>query len=197
MKQPDAGIEWAKRLTQVIADGIRAARGRVSAQKLADRCTELGYPIPRSTISNLESGRKETISVQELLVLARALEIPPLLLLFPLGRVDRVPLLPEVDAPTWPAARWFTGEFGFPTTLDDGRWEVVDRDHYAFINAVTHDFRSQEEVVEEWRRARQRGDGDQQRSEERSLQLIRRRIREQGLDPGELPAELAFVDAEG
>ena len=54
---------------------LRKARG-LSAQKLSDRCTELGYPIAQSTIANIESGRKRDIPVREVIAFAAALNVP-------------------------------------------------------------------------------------------------------------------------
>lgn len=109
-------------MTQVIADAFARPGGKVSAQQLSERCTELGYPIPRSTIANLERGRKETISVQEVLVLARALEVPPLQLVFPVGRERTLVVLPGEVTSTWLAAERFTGEGPFPVALPGGDW---------------------------------------------------------------------------
>lgn len=55
---------------------LRRERGW-SAQHLADRCTELGYTLPRSTVANIESGRKRDIPVQEVVVFAAALGVAP------------------------------------------------------------------------------------------------------------------------
>lgn len=46
---------------------------KVSAQMLADRMTELGYPIQRTVIANLENGRRAEVSIDHVLVAAQAL----------------------------------------------------------------------------------------------------------------------------
>ena len=54
-----------------IAQAIRTNRhGRLSAQQLADETERLGYGISRSQIANYESGRKKSLDVAELLVIA-------------------------------------------------------------------------------------------------------------------------------
>jgi hypothetical protein len=116
------------------------------------------------------------------------------LVIFPIGSEPTVEVLPDVHAPTWPAARWFTGEEGFPTPEADGGWTVVGEDRYSWINAVTNDFRGQEEAIEGWRRARSRGDSREELAWERSLRLIRDRIRTRGLDPGELSGDVKHLD---
>ncbi len=45
----------------------------MSAQDLADRCAEIGHPIPRNVIANMESGRRATLPLVDVLVLAEAL----------------------------------------------------------------------------------------------------------------------------
>lgn len=59
---------------EVIAK-LRALRQiqKVSAQELAERMSAAGYPIKRSVIANLESGRREEVSVDHLVAAAQAL----------------------------------------------------------------------------------------------------------------------------
>lgn len=82
----------------------------MSTQKLADRTAELGMAIPRSVLANLESGRRETVTVAEVLVLAAALNIAPIELMCPVGFDKQTEMLPGrmMDPPD--AMRWFTGE---------------------------------------------------------------------------------------
>jgi 8-oxo-dGTP diphosphatase len=98
---------WEEQLTRVIACEIRRYRDAagMSAQQLADRCAELGAPMHRSVIANLENGRRPSVSVAELLVLARALDVPPLRFLVPLEN-DTVELLPGEYRDPWTATNW-------------------------------------------------------------------------------------------
>lgn len=48
---------------------------RVSAQQLADRMTEAGYPVKRSVIANLESGRRAEVSIDHVTIAAKALGV--------------------------------------------------------------------------------------------------------------------------
>ncbi|WP_432982138.1 helix-turn-helix domain-containing protein [Dactylosporangium sp. CA-233914] len=101
--------DWGHHVTTTIADQIkfwRTDRG-LSAQQLSDRSAELGYRVPRNIIANIESGRRSAVMVHELLILAMALNIPPILLVYPLGRQERVEVVPGYEAPTWSAFRWF------------------------------------------------------------------------------------------
>lgn len=115
---------WPARLTQSIAAEVRrhrAAQG-MSAEQLSARCAELGADIPRNTIADLENGRRASLSVAELLMLAAALEVPPVLLLFPVGREETTEILPDYPAPTFRALQWFAGESAFP---HPGRGDVL------------------------------------------------------------------------
>ncbi len=87
-----------------------ARRGRLSAQQLADATTKLGYPITRSQIANYESGRKQSLDITELLVLAAALNVPALSLLFPDRPDHTIDILPDTPATTLDAITRFVGE---------------------------------------------------------------------------------------
>jgi transcriptional regulator with XRE-family HTH domain len=113
--------EWAKR--EAAGIGARVAyyrdRSRISAQELAERCAALGFPsISRVVIAKLETGRREAVSTAELKVLAAALAVPPVMLLFPLGQAEAVEALPGRVVHPWDGVRWLTGEI---PDLDGGR----------------------------------------------------------------------------
>lgn len=109
MKQSE---EWPAAWTAIIGQAIRARRKELgwSAQNLSDRCGELDCSIPRNTIANLENGRKESIPVHEIAVLARALFVPPIELLFPADVSDTVTTTPAHPEQTMiDAMHWFDG----------------------------------------------------------------------------------------
>ena len=66
----------------------------MSAQDLADRCEEIGHPIPRNVIANMESGRRTNLPLVEVMVLAEALRTTPICLIIPVGRVDEFQAAP-------------------------------------------------------------------------------------------------------
>lgn len=110
MEQPRD--EWAARVSAVIAGEVRryrTAKG-MSAQQTADACAAIGAPIPRSVLSNLENGRRESVSVTEVLTLAKALDVPPIALVFPAGYAETVEALPHVHVDPLEAADWFNAE---------------------------------------------------------------------------------------
>lgn len=105
---------WSDELNRRMAAAIKTARAGRSAQWLADETERLGHPISRAAIANYESGRKKGLDVTELLVLAAALRIPPLTILFSELPDGPVEVLPSVQVTSWDAAAWFSGEAGSP-----------------------------------------------------------------------------------
>lgn len=168
----------------------------MSAQELSDACTALGLPFSRSTIANFESGRRPTLSVAELLVLARALQVPPVLLVFPLGIAEQSEISPGEVVDTWDAAQWWGGDYV----------EAVPAESAVTIVA---DYRAHDDLVRRWRRtqdqlARARASGED--SEElmstqehlisvmrSALFAMRRRMQVDGYKPPRLPADLAAI----
>jgi transcriptional regulator with XRE-family HTH domain len=91
---------------------------------LADETERLGYPISRAAIANYESGRKRGLDIAELLVIAGALRIPPVALLFPQLPDGPVEVLPGTETSSWEAAGWFSGEESSPQP-DDQPWPTT------------------------------------------------------------------------
>lgn len=89
-----------------------------TAQQLADECAEAGAPgITAAVLANIETGRRakdgqrrRDVTVDEWLVLARALSVPPVLLLLPIGQQDEVKLVPGVSIHPDLARKWVVGE---------------------------------------------------------------------------------------
>ena len=103
MSQWDAGVHSR------IAGAIKKHRSGRSAQELADRTAELGYPISRAQIANYESGRKKNLDIAELLILAAALGVPPLVLLYPDLPDGIVEIIPGQPVSSMTAYMWATG----------------------------------------------------------------------------------------
>ena len=103
-----------------IAGAIKQARGKRSAQWLADRTVDLGYPITRAQIANYESGRKQSLDTAELIVLAAALNTSPANLIYPGPYQDIVEVLPGREGSEFDAVQWFSGlEWHNFTKLDN------------------------------------------------------------------------------
>jgi hypothetical protein len=88
---------------------LKRLRGRRSGQWLSDRTAELGYRVPRTTVSELENGKRKYVSTAELVILARALDTSPVALLHPPPYHGEIEVLPGVSSTSWSAAEWFSG----------------------------------------------------------------------------------------
>jgi transcriptional regulator with XRE-family HTH domain len=219
-------VEWPAKITRLIADQIRHYRKRrgMSVQQLSDEVARLGLPIERPVLSNLELGRRHTISVAELLVIAAALRLPPLVLLFPIGRVETMEPLPGVVASPGAALRW--AEHGH---LDGATESDLD------TAGLIHHFREHEHIATQWETAHREArhsraaapwaeqvhagltgstvaaraladpaellaDAEDWEREEKhavdKLRLRRELIRKLGVQPPELPPALKYLDNE-
>jgi len=117
----ERGNDWSVRIAKGIGKRVAYYRNRadLTAVMLSARCGELGLDVRRDLITDLENGRRSHISVAELLVIAAALGVPPLQLLFGVGTEETAEILPGRHVPAFRAAQWFTGEGPMPEPGDD------------------------------------------------------------------------------
>lgn len=98
----------------MLGERLRSFRKKrdLTAAQLAEQCTKLGLPLSRSKIANMENGRarQEGVSIAEVMVLAAALEVPPVLLILPIGTDRQVELLPKLGTDPWTAYQCFVGD---------------------------------------------------------------------------------------
>jgi transcriptional regulator with XRE-family HTH domain len=105
-------------IATAIKDARRAEQNRFTANALADETSRLNYPISRSQIANYESGRTQSLDVCDLLVIAGALKVPPLALLFP-GMPDATTeILPGQQTNMAAAKAAFVGDAGLLWPID-------------------------------------------------------------------------------
>lgn len=86
-----------------------------TADDLATECARLGMPsLNRSVIANIESGRRKSVTVDELCCLAFALDVAPIHLLVPMGDDPKDPDLyeaaPDALLTLEQARLWIRGE---------------------------------------------------------------------------------------
>jgi hypothetical protein len=124
--------EWPIRFAVEIGRRVEHFRKKandgkgVTVQAVADRCKEIGLPLDRSVIAKLEKGLRQSVSVAEVLVLAEALRVPPVSLIFPVNEPGAdVEVLPGRHVDAWSAAKWLSG-VGLPP------WETDDQDDSYF-----------------------------------------------------------------
>lgn len=199
--------EFTARVVQAMRDARRAAG--LTMAELAQRCADRGVPaIGEQTIKNLEAGRRTSLTITDFTVLAAALDVPPVSLLFPLGVAATVEVLPGREMSTWDAVAWFTGETPAdqPAPQDSAR-DLLDafRNHGDLLAAATASTalakerrRTASTTLDRARRAAllERAAGYEENAFEdcQDLRDFRTRMRERGLVPPRLPDELAFVD---
>jgi len=198
--------EWEDRVKANVAGEVRRRRKEMgwSAQDLADACEQLGHPIPRNVIANMESGRRASLPLVDVMVLAAALETYPVCLIFPVGYVERTQELPFQDlVPTWDALRRFTGDEDVPLhdaglipdfevhdNLVRTALAALEEAEQARFAAKTASNRAQEEEAER-RRTKY---SDEAISAKYKLRYLRRDLRDEGATPPYLPPALGDVD---
>lgn len=195
----------------------------MTAEQLAAKISAAGLRYTRAQVTNLELGNREAVGVGELLILARVLGVPPLLLITPVGHVDVVEPLPGVEVHTWAAAKWITGEAPWPTyDADDQGYYTTPEDFKNWQKAGLDLFRQHDLLIQEWELAtgllmkagaelahdgpmppRPGREGWQQQREvaqvriaaaEHQLRRTRSHMRDDGLTPPELGPGLQHLD---
>jgi transcriptional regulator with XRE-family HTH domain len=104
-----------------IARRVRQTRLRqdLTAEDLAQKLQGVGLTWQRSTVAKLENGHRETITVDELLALARVLDVAPVNLLVPLEDETPYQVTPDGGSAVQPSGRvrdWLRGEYPLPET---------------------------------------------------------------------------------
>lgn len=120
----------AKRIGAAIAR--RRKHLGMTAQQLAERCADLGVPIHRTTITKIENGRPR-FDLGELIVIAEALDVAPVALIYPHLPDGEVERLPGDYGTSAAAVWWFTGEHddaNEPPPGDLNRLLKLTRDRY-------------------------------------------------------------------
>ena len=198
----EAQDEWSSGLIRSIAIQVRRYRKerKLSARQLADRCAAIGFGIPRTVLADLENGRRQSLGVAELLVLARALDVSPVDLVFPVGYGEQVRCspgerVPVIDAVDWWAGRLSITGIGPDVTIGfsgEGYPLKLFRDHATIVRTCRLLRAAAEQLHDEaeWREAR-----SALGLEIWTLTEYRRRIRSNGLIPPELPDDLAFLES--
>lgn len=106
--------------SDVVGERVREYRSerRWRAQDLAERCKAAGAPeLTTAVIANIETGRRDPegnrrrfITIDEVLILAWVLGVPPVMLFIPLGSADEMAITPQVTVHPSLAFPWVMGE---------------------------------------------------------------------------------------
>ncbi|WP_405797214.1 helix-turn-helix domain-containing protein [Streptomyces sp. NBC_01506] len=192
---------------------VRKAR-QLKQSDVSERLAAAGRPTLPTVVSKIERGERR-IDVDDLIAFGRALDVPPALLLFPLGEDQNVEVLAGQLTPTWDAFRWFVGEAPFPGDAgtphgerdpETGLAEWYENPWQEGAAPVVL-WREHAERVREWfavpgrvRRLRldEEGEREQRAREweqaEAALRQTRNTMRMRGLKPPRLPEELAELE---
>lgn len=133
---------------------MKQARGSKSAAWLSARTGELGYRVSPAVIAKLDSGhRGSVLGVAELIIIAAALDIPPVALLYPELPDGIVEVVPGESISSIDAVRQFTGEAGSGGT--DGA-RLLSKSREIFEARRTHELLDQhvERMIERTRIAK-------------------------------------------
>ncbi|PZT74165.1 MULTISPECIES: helix-turn-helix domain-containing protein [unclassified Streptomyces] len=202
--------DWSPSFTARVAEQMRRARkaAGLTVSEAAEACASLGLAVPKTTITNLETGRRSSIDLAEFLVLAAVYQVPPVSLLFPLGTDASVAVLPGRKVPTWEAVSWFTGESPLEKPAPEGSARDVLDTYRAHSEAVTTALASTRLAKERRRKASITLDAARRDAlletaasyehlafdDCRELREFRNTMRQRGLIPPALPTDLTFVD---
>jgi transcriptional regulator with XRE-family HTH domain len=102
---------------------LRKGRGW-SAEELAIRMTAAGMAWTRLVVTKLETGRRKSVSTEELLALAYVLDVAPIYLLLPWDDGAAYPVTPNTRARTGLVREWVRG------TIEGSTLPGVDRFRY-------------------------------------------------------------------
>ncbi|MGW3854726.1 hypothetical protein [Micromonospora arida] len=112
---------------------LRKAAG-LNRDQLAEQCAKRGHPLTPATIANIETGRRDAegrrrreVTVDELVVLADALDTVPALLVFPLGRSSVTEWVGQGSVSSWEAVQWFGGHGDNPI-IPVGDMDGIERE---------------------------------------------------------------------
>lgn len=131
----------------------RRARGIKSIRELAEAVR--GTNLTEAVLENIEAGRKTDLPVSELLNIARALRVPPALLLAPLANPSQAVDLPnlsddlnsmtveEFDA-------WLSGEpsGAYRSTSPDERTDLTELDAFRDLQRLRRELHRADAVVQ-------------------------------------------------
>jgi transcriptional regulator with XRE-family HTH domain len=181
--------DWPKSVAKRVGKRVAYFRARatderghkLTAQALANRCTDLGLPLGRPTIAKLEKGLRETITVGELQVLAKALSVSPADLVFPLGQAADVEVLPGEYVGTWDAVQWFSGS-RMPHRPADGEASLI------------HLYQLHDVILQEWWPAEKAAGPGGKHLVADMLRTVRTDMRRRDLLLPDLPPSLAYID---
>ncbi|MGC4964638.1 helix-turn-helix transcriptional regulator [Streptomyces globisporus] len=172
---PEQGIDPMQTVARRVFE-LRKRKG-LSAAEVGQKMKDVGFKWDRFTVSNLENGKRQNVTLTEWLALAYVLDVSPLHLLVPLTEVE-YKVTPDRALPTARVRSWVRGETPLPETdtrifrteKPEAEWSDPDlpeqaqgeneasRHLMAGVGAARHAGLSEDQVVDWIRRAWQLSD---------------------------------------
>lgn len=158
-------------ITKMIVDRVRDIRKRRgwSAQAFANELKRVGLDWDRSVVANLEAGRRNWISVEELLAIASVLDVAPVHLIVPTDDNDAAyPVTSEQTEPRDTVRNWIRGHLPlsgtdirlFYSEVPAAEWPLVRppnqgtyEDHVEMIDKQREALDKQREALDRWHAA--------------------------------------------
>lgn len=125
------------------AENVRAWRGKETQERLATRVAQLGVTMNRSILANIESHRREELTVEEVFAFALALNMSPTNLVLPNDEATEVAVTPTVTEYPFFVRLWIYGERRLTSTGGDERQLDLDFQR----KAPEHELRQRDEKV--------------------------------------------------
>jgi len=103
-------MEEVDGVMQVVVKNMKDLRLRhgLTAQRLAEQMTAIGIPWEAGVVTKLETGRRKSVSVDELLALACVFDVTPLALLLPASNTA-YRVAPKIIEQADDVAKWIVG----------------------------------------------------------------------------------------
>ncbi len=205
----DSKQEWSAGLVARIARTIKKRRGELglTTADLSSACRERGVPIAANGLTKIENGQRDSLKVEEVIVLAHALDLPLASLLVPLESLEDIALLPTLSVSPWEAVAWITGEDSLDEAPPGSARAVLAafREHDVDVRTALISTREAQSRRVQARKAlgsaryeslaRQADELDRMAHEDCTrLRAVRDKMRAEGLRPTPLPEALDFID---
>lgn len=170
---------------EVLALRVRELRNRkgMTAQGLAQDLVQRGLEWDRQTVTKLETGRRQNVTVTEWLALARALDVSPLHLLVPLEEVE-YRVTPNEPVAAGRARSWIRGEEPLPSTDQRIFRSEVPLDELS-AGSVQGRMTVEGQALRDQMRAQYKGATGRDLSTDQLLNWMLRGERPEGMDGGE------------
>lgn len=135
---------------------LRKRRGW-SATKLAEACAEQGMPeLNRSVIANIESRRRKTVTLDEMMILALVLDVAPVHLFVDTDVADEYEfdvyaVTPESWLPVSGVRNWVRGDAPLPGQDPRVYFSEVPRENFRASHPTGEKIRERSESLQKYR----------------------------------------------